>query len=328
MDVTVGRIISTFKARPRRYVLFFEDIMANYIKECDTKGYGKEIGERCKKSMSLVAVSIAPTALKKLPLTLVMNRIAKRIWINIGGVDDLYVTKKGNIVTIRMKNGQITRVIGKNSYTIGLLTGIFNVLNDCEMECIRELTNNDWSEYVFQVKNKQRKIILPKEKQLYNKLNYFKESEGVGFKDALKKGTLLLKEANRIYFREKSIMMLENTLFHILSNSHILMDRIPHLSYEFFKDVIEKDSSNERKLILLKNLLQAMGWGIIGTYMVKDNEISINIRYPPYGLQREKDNWDFLIKVILGYMWLLDKRFEIKKVDITNRILKIDFSVN
>jgi len=106
------------------------------------------------------------------------------------------------------------------------------------------------------------------------------------------------------------------------------MNRVPHLSYEFFKDIVEKDSSQEGKLILLKNILQIMGWGLIETSIVKDNKISITIKYPPYGMQIEKDNWYFLIHMILGYIWLLDKRFRMEKVDVNNRVLKVEFFFN
>lgn len=203
-----------------------------------------------------------------------------------------------------------------------------NALSGREVECIRESKNNDCYEYIFQLKNKKWERILPKEKQFYNKLNFSKESEGIEFKAALKKGIFLLKDSNKIYFRRKSIIMLENTFFHLISNNQILMNRISRISHEFFKDVIEKDASNESKIMMLKNILQIMGWGAMTVSMEKNNEISININHLPYGLQRENDNWDFLINVILGYMWLLDKKFKIKKVGMINSILKIDFSTN
>ena len=56
-----------------------------------------------------------------------------------------------------------------------------------------------------------------------------------------------------------------------------------------------------------------MGWGIL-TIIKKEKEIIIEIKNPPYGIQKESDNWDFIINVILGYLWVIDKKFRIIEI--------------
>jgi hypothetical protein len=199
------------------------------------------------------------------------------------------------------------------------------VLTGREVECINLRKIDDWSEYSFRLKDERWKETPSKEKHIYSKLNYFEEGDGTGFKDALKKGTFLIKDLNRIYFRRRPLVIIENTIFHIISDRQILLEKIPDISHEFFENIIEKDSSKESKLVLLKDMLQVMGWGLIDMSIGK-NKISMRIRNPPYGLQVEQDNWDFIIKVALGYMWLLDRRFMLKKIETAGKMLRIDFS--
>ena len=56
-----------------------------------------------------------------------------------------------------------------------------------------------------------------------------------------------------------------------------------------------------------------MGWGIL-TIIKKEKEIIIEIKNPPYGIQKESDNCDFIINVILGYLWVIDKKFRIIEI--------------
>ena len=43
-----------------------------------------------------------------------------------------------------------------------------------------------------------------------------------------------------------------------------------------------------------------------------ENEVVIRIDNPPYGLQLEKNNWNFLIQTILGYLWTLNNNLKIR----------------
>lgn len=325
MSVNVGSIVNKFKAHSRRNVLFFEDIMANYIKECQEEAYDEDIRNICQKCMHLITHVLPPPILKKLPVNILFNNFLRRAWISIGALEDIHLTKDDDIIKIRIRNEQITRIIGQNEYTPGLLIGILEILHKHKIECIKKVIRGDITMYEFKITNKPLEKIEAKDKILYNKLNYFKKTKGIGFKDALVKGTFQIKDSSRTYFRSKSVMILENTLFHLLSNSGILINRISHISYKFFKNIVEKESSFEGKLILLKNILQIMGWGIVNVSMIKKDKIILIIKNPPYGLQKEKDNWNFLVQMILGYLWILNKKFILQNMKIDNKILTLSF---
>jgi len=307
LRVGVGGIINRFKARERRDVLFFEDILANYIKECEDAGYEKEMEEIGRKWMNLVIIGLFPPAVRKLPITFLFNTIARKIWKNLGLMDDLNVKKIGNTIIIRTKNEHTTRVIGKNAFVAGAFAGILNAVTNSETRCLKAVQTKKESEYTFSVEAAYWKNPPIKEIDKYRKLNHISE-RGFSMKNAIERGILTIKENNRLQFRDRSLITIENTLFHIFGSSNILMDKISEISYDYFNEIVKKDVEESNKLSLLKTIAQVTGWGEmkISRY---DEEITITIENPPYGLQADEDNWDFLLHVILGFLWLLDRDF-------------------
>ena len=87
-------------------------------------------------------------------------------------------------------------------------------------------------------------------------------------------------------FRGSVLIPVEVTLFHILSNSKMLSRELYMLSNKFFSQIIEKNTSNDDKLRVMKNFMQATGWGRVNI-VSKDNDIVFIINDPPYGLQSE-----------------------------------------
>ena len=163
-----------------------------------------------------------------------------------------------------------------------------------------------------------------KDKKIYDKLNQIGRESGLTLKDALKKGIFKLKKNNRVYFRGKSMIPIENTLFHLFSNKKILIKRIPFITYDYFSEMVEKKVRKELKLKLLKNILQATGWGIV-KIVVKEG-VSIKINYPPHGSQPEKDNWLFLGNFILGYLWMLDEKFKLACIKESYHQIELSYS--
>jgi hypothetical protein len=324
METSVGRLLNKFKIKSRRDVLFFEEIFAIYIKECEKAGYGEEIRNIAQKWMNLTIQQMTPKILKSVPLFF-LNTIMKKVWINIGLLDDLYATKENDVINIETKNESITKSIGENKFLPGLYGGILNILFNSELEVINVLQTKKYSKYVFRLKKKSLNT-KSKKKSVYNKLNYLPDIKGFELKDAFQKGIFQLKENNRIYFREKVICPVENTLFHLISNQKILLEKVPDISYRYFKKIIKKDTRKERKLNLLKILLQIMGWGIMKIVVKSESIIIIKITNPPYGLQIEKDNWHFLARMILGYLWLLDKNLKINNIVDNYKELSITYS--
>lgn len=326
IKTSVGVILNKFKIKSRRSVLFFEDILANYIKECEDAGYREEMKEIAHKWATLAAQQLAPTGLKFLPPSICFNMFAKKVWINIGLVEDMHTTMKGNIINIETKNELISRIIGESNFCAGILEGIIGIFCNRQTKCIGKTQTVSECKYTLCIKEEPHKIIKSKGKSVYNNLNRFSESRGFKLNDALKRKFFKMEPKNKISFREKSLVPIENTLFHLFSNTQILTDRISHISYNLFKGIVDENASKEARLTLLKNILQTTGWGVVST-IIKRNRILIAIKNLPYGLQLEKDNWDFLVKVILGYLWTIGK-YSIKKVKILNRILMIEYSTD
>jgi hypothetical protein len=323
MDAAVGRLINKFKIKKRRDVLFFHDIFIQYIVECG-KRHNTEMQKVGRDWMALYFKLLVPPVVKKLPPIIVLNTIMRKIWANLGLIDYYQIDKHDDKIEVITKNEVTTKRAGKNRLMIGFHEGILSILFNSRVECVKSLQEKKICRYAFKI-TKEPFNIRSKNKIKYDLLNDSPQTEGISLKDALKNRIFELKEKNKIYFRGKEVYPIENTLFHLLSNEYVLSDRIPFISYEFFKDIIEPYSSAEKKLKLLKTLLHAMGWGIIKIIM-QQNEILIEINYPPYGLQSEDDNWDFLIRTILGYLWLLDKRFKISEIQKINNTLKIRYS--
>jgi len=260
MESSAGRVLNKFKIKARRDAFFFEDILAEYVKECEDAGYENELQEIGKKWMNLVIQQTLPSVFKKTPMFF-LNNILKKLWTNLGLIDDIKATKDRNIIKIDTKNEALTRSIGKNTLIIGSYIGILNVLFGSEVKVLKITQTKKQCEYFFRIENKPYQYIRCKEKDLYNKLNERKDSEGYTLRDALKKGIIQLDQDNKIFFRGKRLIVGEPTLSHLISNSGIMIEKLPFISYNYFNSLVKKDTSNEEKLFLIKVLIQVMGWG-------------------------------------------------------------------
>lgn len=320
----VGGVLYRFKGKTRRDVFFFEDITAEYVKVCQDSGYSNHLRKIGYEWMSRVIQQRIPNQLKNLPKITFINFVMGPIWANLGLMDSIYATKHGEIIKIETKGEGVTRIIGKNELSIGLYIGILNTLYKRKIECIEKYQSKEYCRYKFKITNKKFTINSKKIEE-YDKLNELLKISGLSLGQALNEGIFQLKRNNRIYFREKPVGPIENTVFHLFGIYNLLFDRVPQISYNFFNEILGKEVSTEKKLVLLKTLLQAMGWGITTFTIKSDTEISMEIRNPPYGLQPEKDNWNFLINVILGYLWTINKKFKIDSIEEEYKRLVVDY---
>jgi len=324
METTVGGILNRFKVRSRRLTLFFEDIITEYIMECEQYGCNKDIRQLTEMWGELLFYKLVPVSFKKLP-TPVLIKIAKKSWSNLGILDDIHVDKKGDTIYVTTRGESITNSIGKNDFMIGFFKGAASALYSSRLNVIGVIQNKELCEYQFKLTHEPITII-GKDKSLYDKLNYLEPLDGFILGDAFRKSTLQLRERNRILFREKRIIIMENTIFQLVGAVNLLLDELPKISYNFFSSVIEKESADEQKLNMLKNLLQIMGWGAVKIIVRNRGEILLEIKNPPYGLQLEKDNWHFLNRTILGYLWLLDEGFRIMDINESYKNLNVLYS--
>lgn len=325
-ETAVGGLMNKLHLHKRRDTLIFADIFTNYIKACEDAGHREEIKEIAHKWMILYFNAFVPDILKKIPPLLLLNKIMKKIWANLGLLDDLIATKEGKKIIIKTRNERITKTIGKNDFLPALYMGVLNVLFNSQIKIINAFQTKDenqYNEYEFLIEKGNYPRFLNKEKTLYLKLNSLPTIEGFSLTDAFETGIFHLRE-NKIYFRDKYIYPVESTIFHLLGDKKLLFEKLPKISYEYFKEIM-KESEDKEKLTLLKTLLQIMGWGVV-TIISEKKEIRIEIKNPPYGLQTEKDNWDFLAQIILGYLWLIDKKLKIKNIN-SDKNLLIEYSI-
>ncbi len=324
IDVSVGRVVNRFKLKERRITLFFEEILAYYIKKCEDAGYAKETRGIGKQWGFITTSCIMPKFLRKVPITTLVNTVAKRVWINMGLIDDIRARKEGEKIIIKTKGEFITRCVGKNEFMSGARAGMIQACLGCSIKNEKLSKSGEWFVYSF-VTDKKPFTVRTKKKSLYYKLNRLSKTSGITLKQALKKDIFHLKKNNRIYFRGRPLVNIENTVFHLIGDRAILMDKVAKISYDYFNGLIKKSSAT-KKLFLLKIILHAMGWGVINISYEK-NKVRIRIDYPPYGFQTEKDNWKFLVNVILGYVWLINKKFRIKKFKEGCKKLEVLYSI-
>ncbi|NIO20438.1 MAG: hypothetical protein GTN76_06780 [Candidatus Aenigmarchaeota archaeon] len=322
LETGVGGVVNKLRIKKRRDSLFFGDIFIEYIRECEASGHSKEMMDIGQRWMFLYFEQLVPSTAKKLPL-MILSRMMKRVWINLGLMEDFNIKMNNGLVDIETRKEAITGIIGKNQFTVGLFMGICNSLFNSGVDVVRVLQTKNLNRYAFKINNKTFRT-EHKDKKTYDRLNYFKPIKGLTLKDAFERNIFQLR-GNRIYFRNKSVYTVENTLFHLVGEKNILTKRISQISYKFFSNVVDADTPDTRKLGLIKILLQTMGWGIV-KILTKEKKIVFKIRDPPFGLQRGRDNWIFLINAILGYMWILDKGFKLKGSRHHGKLLEIVYS--
>lgn len=323
LEATAGRVLNRFRIRSRRDTLFFEEIPAYYIKACEEAGYSADMRDIGQQWGYLITDKLLPAAMRRLPTSFVLNDVMRNVWANLGLMDDLSACVQGNIITFDTKNESITRFIGENQFTVGLHTGIFCALLGRRVDNVEAIQTKDACKYRFEVSDDVYSV-PGKDKAAYDRLNSIPGSAGPALKGALKAGVFQLTDSNRLYFRGRRVVTIENTIFHLVGRRAIRLDEVQEVSHRFFAEVVEPDSSNEEKLNLLKTLLQVMGWGIV-SIAVEGKRVCVDIKYPPCGLQAEKEDWGFLARAVLGYMWLMDEGFRLAGVSESGSDLSILF---
>ncbi len=319
--VSVGSILNSLKMKRRRSTLFFDGIGSEYIRRCEVSGHGEDIKHIGREWTNCVFGNLLLSSLKRLPLAMMLNTVMKKVWHTGGLMDDFHATVDGDNVTINTVNEALTRTCGSNGLLTGFYMGILNVLTEREIKEISVSQTKEKCEYGFLVTQKKFHPPPSKNKETYNKLNTLKDAGGVSLKTLLSKRVLALRE-NRIYFRDRTISPMENTLFHLLGIKGPLLDEVPKISHDYFKELVGPGSDTE-KLTLIKNLLQS--WGRI-SIASKESETVFRIDHPPFGFQADKDNWDFLIRVILGYLWLMDRKYSLAGVRMHHMTLMVTYS--
>lgn len=264
-----------------------------------------------------------PDALKRLPPEDIINSIMKKIWINIGLMSDIRMSVDEGRVEIKTKNEGMTELIGKNSFLLGFHEGIMNALYGRDADVLEYSQSKKECTYQFRIKENAF-AMEGKTKDEYNRLNRVQKITRPTLDDMLKTRVFTL-DGNRMYFRGRVMYPIENTAIHLFSNQGPMLEKIPGISHDFFRKVLDRDSCNDDKLRLLRSLIQSMGWGTLSISKEADS-IRIRIENPPYGLQKEKDNWKFLVDMINGYIMALDENYAVDSISQGHGLIRIGIS--
>ena len=317
-----GGIINRFKILSRRNVLFFEDMLAGYIKACEDAGHGPRMREVAKE-WGFLYVNFLPEFMESLPKSVLLNSVISKVLVNIGLLDDLKADVAKGKVTLSIRSEAITRCIGRNVFCAGLWEGVIAGLFGRDSHVISAVQAREKSVYSFSLGSAPFRI-GSKGKSQYLDMNRIAEEPGE-LKRYLKMRIIVLK-GNRMYFRGKSVVLGENTLFHLLGRKNILMARVAEISCSCFRDVVDPDSSTDSKMVMLKNMLRVFGWGEIRIRYGR-GRIAVEIAGPPCGIQKGPDDWSFFANAILGYLFLVDSRYRISGIRKSGRLLELSYSV-
>jgi hypothetical protein len=324
LESSVGFLMNKFKARGRRVTLFPEDILAEYIRRCEDSGLGGRVFDVTMRWTDLIYQSVLPPLIRKLPPEMLVNIIMKKVWTTLGGVEDIRLSLGQDCLELRVKNDIITRLIGPTKCSAAVYNGtLSNVLNK-NLRLKRLEFDGVWTRYSFELAGQKRARGEKKIKRY--KSTALDGIRGIDLNYALRMGILTLGERNTIYFRGRPLIFVENTIFHLLAAENILLDAIAGISFAYFEGLVEKSAPVEKKLLLLKTLIQVMGWGI--PKIVWDGRaIQVKIFNAPSGVQIEKDNYLFFVKTIEGYLKTINCNFSLDKVEEAEREFSATFAL-
>lgn len=295
----VGGVVNRFKINVRRDVLVFEDILSEYVGACERKGKDEETEWIGRHWTNLTMGNLLPAPLKRLSVPFIANRIGMHVWRNVGLIDNMEVREDGDTITIDTRNEYVTRSIGPNRFAAGAYAGILDVLTGREAELVKAEQSKVGCSYVFRIGKNEWKRPPSRDKGRYDELNRRSAVKGYALKDVLKMNVFRMK-GNRILFRERTVLPVENTLFHIIGGRSLMLDEVTRISRAFFGRTVKKGSL-EDSLPFMKRLMQITGWGTLRIAYGEREGITVDVRSLPFGLLRE-DNWDFLVHMMLGYL--------------------------
>jgi len=323
LEAAVGGVMNKFKIQRRRDTFFFEELISDFIFESERRGFGAAVEEMGRKWGYLNSGTLLPDALKMVPPLFIINTVMKKVWQNLGLVEDIRAEKAGVTILLRTAGESVTRMIGPNRLTTGMYAGIISQLFGRTAVPLKAVQGRKRCEYTFGLRE-GRLGYAGRPRDAYMKLNKMPPAAGHTLKDALRTGIFRLS-GNRIYFRGRLVTPVENTIFHLLGESGILRERIPCISHDFFSGVAKGKVGVEERLSLAKALFQVMGWGVFSIVMGRGTGMTIEIKNPPCSLA-PSDNWDYLALTLLGYLWLIDRRLTFSGSRKSNRGVSFTYS--
>ncbi len=309
LETGVGSLINKFKIHRRRDILFFEELISEYVKKCDDNNLTEnllKIGEDWGK---LAIKTIFPKSFFYFPLEEMYNKILRKVWISIDLVHDIKLVKKQNEIFLTTEYESGTRLIGKNPVSIGFHKGMLEGILGKKVKLIEAKQSKKRCSYRFKVLNEKAEEVEAKGKREYFSLNKFNR-KGFTTKEAIKSKVIRIKD-DKLFLRGKRLLLFESTYFHLFGIYSKGIDLLPPIAEKFFNELVNAESTEDEKLRFLKHMLQFMGWGEISFLVTKDKVI-MTVNHPNYGFQKKEDNWLFLIKMVEGFIKAIRKRTVLK----------------
>ncbi len=316
LEATVGALFNQLmmaSVRRRRNTLFFEGIVAEYIRVCEQSGYADRMFSIGHKWFSMIFSRLFSNRIWHMGQMLVLDNVIRPLWISLGALDDMEVELHGREISVVTYNDSIIRLIGPNQFYVGMVVGGLSLLFGKKAKCIKALQTKAKSSYRLVLLDEPPTQYPSIPLDAYNEKNRFTPEPGFNLQMALKQRMFVL-DGNHIKFRGRGIWHVENTIFHLLSSEKILLDKVPRISYNYFREVIQKGAGSKEKLRILKTLLQVMGWGKF-SFEMQGKSIIVKATNLPVGFQKGKSDWSFLFRVIEGYSWLINRGYRLASLE-------------
>ena len=168
VKIDAGVIINKLKIRKRRLVIFFEDIISEYIKTCEEEGFSDLIEMAAYDWSRIYSEMLMPDIIRKIPRRLCLNSFLPVIWKRAGLLDDFNATIKDGKIILRTRYEVLTRTYGKNRFCVGLYRGILEYLFKATCNLTEVVQNMEKCEYTYSIDyNKKPDIINGKKKEMY-----------------------------------------------------------------------------------------------------------------------------------------------------------------
>jgi len=326
ISIKPGGVHNTHILKRRRNTIFFEDLISEYYKICEQHGHGEQLYSTAQEWMAKVGITLSPPEVLKNPGINIINNIQNPMWSNLGLINKIHAEQDKDRVSVTVESPCCTRIIGKNAFMSGVFTGAMNYAFLRQVELLSEKTTKERS--IFEYKILSTKFVNNAiDRQKYIKMNEIPDTKSTSMKHALNAKTIQLHENNRLYLRNHPLWYVENTIFHMLGHRGLMLAELEDLSKNFFKSLIDKDTSLENKLRLLKTIIQTLGWGIV-TILIDGNQIIIKIDFIPHGLQTTPDNYSLLTSVWTGYLKAINENSELQNSTVTSNTHYLKYSIH
>ncbi len=322
LEASGSGIINRFKMTLRRDVLCFESILAGYIRECERSGHAETMSAVAREWAFLYAGNFMPRAALSLPRTLLLNSLLPKVWRNIGLLEAFHASLGNGKLEITVRGEGITRTIGRNSFCQGLWQGVLESVLGEGLFLRSSFQDRERSRYSFS-REGEPPSYTARGLDEYRRLNDITHSRE-GLRTHVRKGSISLR-GNRLFYRGRPIVLGENTLFHLLGREGIMLESVREISGELFTSLLGPGSSHDDSMLFLKAMLQTFGWGSASIAM-DGKKISVSIRNPPYGIQASDDCWDFLARMVQGFLCARVHDCSMDSAGLSGRSLSLRYS--